>query len=88
MWTAAFPRSRIAIDGNGAALAGREFQPDPGHLLPETIYERLLKVDYRNARFNRMRIYFSCNYPGTTSHFMSRHAMLKGFGHDTVSAFN
>ena len=53
--------------------------------LTETIYQRLLKVDYRNARFNRKRIYFSCNYPGTISHFMARRAMLKGFGHDAVS---
>jgi hypothetical protein len=53
--------------------------------LSERIYELLLKVDYRNARFTRRRIYFSCNYPGTISHFTSRRAMLKAFGHDAVS---
>jgi hypothetical protein len=48
--------------------------------LSERIYELLLKPDFRNARFTRRRIYFSCNYPGTISHFTSRRAMLKGFG--------
>jgi hypothetical protein len=52
--------------------------------LTERVYERLLKVNYQNARFTRKRIYFSCNYPGTISHFTARRTMLKGFGPDAV----
>ncbi len=52
--------------------------------LTERLYERLLRINYQNARFTRKRIYFSCNYPGTISHFMARRAMLKGFGVDAV----
>jgi len=48
------------------------------------LYELLLKVDYQNARFTRKRIYFSCNYPGTTRHFTDRKDMLKRFGIDAV----
>ena len=52
--------------------------------LSERLYDRLLRVNYQNARFTRNRIYFSCNYPGTISHFMARRDMLKGFGRDAV----
>ena len=76
----------MLLDDNLLSFNGVDFsQTLDISWLTETIYERLLKVDYRNARFNRRRIYFSCNYPGTISHFMARRAMLKSFGHDAVS---
>lgn len=56
---------------------------DIAYLTPQ-IYELLLKVDYRNARFTRKRIYFSCNHPGTCRQFTDRRDMLKGFGMDAV----
>src|SRR5439155_11022662 len=76
----------MLLDDNLLSFNGVDFsQTLDISWLTETIYERLLKVDYRNARFNRRRIYFSCNYPGTIALFMARRAMLKSFGHDAVS---
>lgn len=48
--------------------------------LSERTFERLLKVDYRNARFTRKRIYFSCNHPAAFRQFVDRRQMLRGFG--------
>lgn len=56
---------------------------DIAYLSPR-IYELLRQVDYKNARFTRKRIYFSCNYSGTCRHFTDRKDMLKGFGLDAV----
>lgn len=52
--------------------------------LTQRTFELLLRVDYRNARFTRRRIYFSCNHPATNRLFVDRRAMLRAFGEDSV----
>jgi hypothetical protein len=56
---------------------------DIGYLSLEK-FELLLRVDYRNARFTRKRIYFSCNHPAAIRHFMDRRDKLRAFGEDCV----
>ena len=52
--------------------------------LSEAKFELLLGVDYRNARFTRKRIYFSCNHPAAVRQFTDRRQMLRAFGEDCV----
>ena len=81
--------SFLAVESLLQEMAGRRYAVnfsqtlDIGYLSPR-IYELLRKIDYRNSRFTRPRIYFSCNYPGTCRHFLDRRDMLKGFGDDAV----
>jgi len=56
---------------------------DIAYLTPEK-YALLRRIDYRNARFTRSRIYFSCNHCGTVRRFFERKEMLRGFGQDAV----
>ena len=53
--------------------------------LTEDAHRLLVRIDSRNARFSRRRIYFSLNYPGQIRHFEARRHLLDGYGEDCVS---
>ena len=52
--------------------------------LDETKHELLLRVDSRNAAFNKRMYYFSLNQPSSMRLFEERRQMLKSFGEDHV----
>ncbi len=53
--------------------------------LTEAKLKLLLRIDSRNARFSRQRIYFSLNHSGQIKLFERRREMMRAFGEDCVS---
>lgn len=51
----------------------------------DRIAQLLYRIDYRNSKFTKSMIYFSCNSVKTVKRFFDRKDILQGFGEDKVS---
>lgn len=54
-------------------------------LVDDHIAQLLYRIDYRNSKFTKSMIYFSCNSVKTVKRFFDRKDILKSFGDDRVS---